>query len=520
MQQPETATRAIDGVGNDMIGARIACVDTGSNGIRFQAAEITGAQTYNVLEYERVPIRLGHQVFLDGRLALDTIDATVRAFTEFRERVERLGIEHFRAVATSAVREAHNRDLLVDRIRREAGIRLEIISGSEEARLVHLAVSSRIDLAGGKWILVDLGGGSVEVSLVDDSGMLWSESHTMGSVRLLEELSEVANSPGNLRRLFSEYISVLRIPATAQYWEPSGFIATGGNIESLAELASAARDESGVGHLPLTDLGSAIDLLSRLSYRERIETLKLREDRADVILPAALVYQRLAVLSRVGEILVPYVGVKDGLILDIAAFLRSDETEEARQENQVLKAAVSMGRRYMFDEAHGTHVADLAGQIFDQTTHLHGGSRHDRMLLKTAATLHDIGSFIALKGHHKHSLYIISRSEIPGLTTEDMQIIGHVARYHRGYPSRHHTEYMALSSKDRIRVSELASLLRIANGLDKQHRQAVSSVKTHIDGADLVVEPRGEGDLLLERWAVCRKTKLFNETFGLNIRVK
>jgi exopolyphosphatase/guanosine-5'-triphosphate,3'-diphosphate pyrophosphatase len=513
--QPRTARHHAE----DTFGTRIACVDTGSNGIRFQAAEITGPLAYDVLEYERVPIRLGHQVFLDGRLALDTIDATVKAFVDFRSRLDRLEIQNFRAIATSAVREAHNRDLLVDRIRRESDIHLEVISGSEEARLVHVAVSSRINLAGGQWILVDLGGGSVEISLVDDSGMLWSESHTMGSVRLLEELSEVANSPGHLRRLFSEYISVLRIPAPAQYWEPSGFIATGGNIESLAGLASATVDEAGVGHLPLGDLSSAIDLLARLSYRERIDTLKLREDRADVILPAALVYQRLAEVSRVSEVLVPYVGVKDGLILDIAGFLQSHESQEARQENQVLRAAVSMGRRYMFDEAHGMHVSDLAGLIFDQTTHLHGASRHDRLLLKTAAILHDVGVFIALKGHHKHSLYIISRSEIPGLTMEDMKIVGHVARYHRGFPSRHHTEYMALSSKDRIRVNTLAALLRIANGLDKQHRQAVKEVRAFVDGSDLVIEPRGEGDLLLERWAVTRKPKLFNETFGLDIRV-
>jgi exopolyphosphatase/guanosine-5'-triphosphate,3'-diphosphate pyrophosphatase len=502
-----------------VVGARVACVDTGSNGIRFQAAEITGSTSYSILEFERVPIRLGHQVFLDGKLAADTMEATVKAFASFRERIDRLGVQHFRAIATSAVREAHNRDLLVDRIFRETGIQLEIITGSEEARLVHVAVSSRIDLSGGKWVMVDLGGGSVEVSLVDDSGMLWSESHTMGSVRLLEELSEVANTPGSLRKLFSEYISVLRIPAPAQYWEPSGFIATGGNIESLAELASAKEDAGGVGHLPLVDLGSAIELLSRLSYAERIEQLKLREDRADVILPAALVYQRLAELSRTTEILVPHVGVKDGLILDMADRLFSLETQEVRYENQIRQAAVSMGRRYMFDEAHGTKVADLAGSIFDQLHALHGRSEHDRLLLTVASILHDVGSFVAMKGHHKHSLYIISRSEIPGLSGDDMILIGHIARYHRGMPSRHHAEFMALSAADRIRVSQLASLLRIANGLDKQHRQVVTSVTVTADNGELSVAPMGTGDLLLERWAVGRKTKLFKETFGLDIRV-
>ena len=498
---------------------RLACVDTGSNAIRFQIADVGSDGAFDVVDFERVAIRLGHRVFLDGNLSSESIDATVRAFIGFRERMDAFSVSQYRAIATSAVREAGNRDLLVDRISREAGIDLEVVTGSEEARLVHVAVSNRIDLSRGKWILVDLGGGSVEVSLVDDSGMLWSESHTMGSVRLLEELSDVANSPGNLSKLFSEYISVLRIPAPAQYWEPAGFIATGGNIEVLARLGSARVDEHGVAHLDMSDLQSSIELFSRLSHRERIQTLGLREDRADVIFPAALVYQRLAQLSMATEILVPHMGVKDGLILDMASSMGSNQTDEARRESQVLQAAVSMGRRYMFDEAHGTHVAELAAVVFDKLYDLHGRNRHDRLLLRVAAMLHDVGMFIAMKGHHKHSMYIISQSEIPGLSTNDMKIVGQIARYHRGHPSRHHDGYTALPSSDRIRVSQLASLLRIANGLDKQHRQHVSDVTLTVEDGALVVKPEGPGDLLLERWAVRRKTRLFRETFGLDIRV-
>ena len=259
------------------------------------------------------PVRLGHQVFVNGRLAAETMDAAVKAFVSFRDQMDALEIRHLRAVATSAVREARNGALLVERIHRDSGIRLEIITGSEEARLVHLAVGSRIDLTGGQWIMADLGGGSVEVSLVDDSGMLWTESHTMGSVRLLEELSSVDQNPGQFQRLLQEYVAVLRIPAPARYWEPSGFIATGGNIEALAKLTAAQPDDRGVSSVPIDDLQSAIELLSRLSYRDRMERLDLREDRADVILPAGMVYLRLAELCGAKTILVPHVGVKEGI---------------------------------------------------------------------------------------------------------------------------------------------------------------------------------------------------------------
>jgi exopolyphosphatase / guanosine-5'-triphosphate,3'-diphosphate pyrophosphatase len=499
----------------------VAAIDTGSNAIRFMAARFAAPGRWIELESERVPVRLGHQVFLRGRLAPEAMDAAVRAFVHFRERLDALGITEVRAVATSAVREARNGALLTERILRESDIRLEIITGMEEARLVHAAVSSRIALEGGQWILVDLGGGSVEVSLVDDAGMLWSESHTMGSVRLLEEVSEGIHDPGRLRTLLEEYVSILRIPAPAQYWTPSGIIATGGNIEALALLAAARTDEKGVSHLPVKDLDASIQLLTRLSYRERMDQLGLKEDRADVILPAALVYQRVARLAGTSEILVPHVGVKEGVVLDLAAHLLSPGPTVARDTSQMVQSAISLGRRFMFDEAHGLHVARLALLLFDRLDKLHGLGPRDRHLLQAAAILHDIGTFISVKRHHKHSLYLISRSELPGLTPDENLLVANVARYHRkSHPQLHHSEYMHLQPADRVRVDQLAALLRIADALDRQHLQRVSDVQVEVRGLDLVLEIEGEGDLLLERWAVQRKKGLFEETYGFSVEIQ
>ncbi|MEX2527684.1 MAG: Ppx/GppA phosphatase family protein [Gemmatimonadota bacterium] len=500
---------------------RVAAVDTGSNAIRFQAQEFVSPDRSTTLEYERVPVRLGHQVFLNGRLAPETMDAAVRAFVHFRERVESLGIHHHRAVATSAVREARNGPLLVDRIYRETGFRLDVIGGSEEARLVHNAVASRVDLSRGKWVLADLGGGSVEVSLVDDVGMLWSESHTMGSVRLLEELAEADADPGRFQRLLEEYVSIIRIPAPSQYWEPAGFIATGGNIEALAKLTASLPDDRGVSTLPVPDLRAASELLARLSFRDRMSQLNLREDRADVILPAALVYLRLAELTGAREILVPHVGVKDGLLLDLMDTLTSHAGAEARYESQLTSAAISLGRRFMFDEAHGAHVARMALSLFDQLVKLHGLGARDRLLLKVAALLHDVGTFVAHKRHHRHSLYLISKSDLPSLSADEILTVANVARYHRkSSPSLSHSDYARLPQDLRVRVDQLASILRLADALDRQRLQLVQSVKVHASALDLTLELEGEGDLLLERWAVSRKQSLFHDTFGLQVRIE
>ncbi|TVP42096.1 MAG: Ppx/GppA family phosphatase [Gemmatimonadales bacterium] len=498
----------------------VAAIDTGSNAIRFLAARFTAPGRWTELESQRVPVRLGHQVFLRGRMAPEAMDAAVRAFVQFRERIDALGIEHVRAVATSAVREARNGTLLTERIAREADIRLEIITGTEEARLVHAAVSWKIDLSGGQWILVDLGGGSVEVSLVDDAGMLWSESHTMGSVRLLEEVTEATHDPGRLRILLEEYVSVLRIPDPAQYWKPNGIIATGGNIEALARLASAPADDAGVAALPMEDLESLIQLLTRLSYRERMDRLGLREDRADVILPAALVYQRVARVAGADRILVPGVGVKEGVVLDMAEHLAAPDSAEARGASQMVQAATMLGRRFMFDEAHAVQVARLSLLLFDRLEKLHGLGVRDRLILHAAALLHDIGNFVSVKKHHKHSLYLISRSELPGLTSAENLLVANVARYHRkSHPQLHHDDYMQLPPADRVRVDQLASLLRLADALDRQHLQRVHDVEVTVRGLKLLLSIAGEGDLLLERWAVGQKKGLFEDTYGLTVEV-
>jgi exopolyphosphatase/guanosine-5'-triphosphate,3'-diphosphate pyrophosphatase len=489
-------------------------VDTGSNAIRFLAAEFTGPTEFDTLIYERVPVRLGHQVFLTGRLAPQAMDGAVAAFSSFKEQMDGLDLAAFRAVATSAVREANNGLELVGRILEETGIVLEMISGSEEARLVHLSVASRVNLTGGQWILTDLGGGSVEVSLVDDMGMLWSESHTMGSVRVLEELSEAGTDSTGYQRLLSDYVSTLRIPSPAQYWSPAGFVATGGNIEALANLTGVPRNASGVGTLPRQDLRSAIDLLSRLSYHERMNQLGLREDRADVILPAAMVYHHLARLANAEEIIVPGVGVKEGILLDLVDDLISHTTHEVRREQQLAKACISFGRRFMFDEAHGIHVGKLALSIFDQTRKLHGFGTQERRLLLAASILHDIGAFIGHKRHHKHALYLISHSELPGLSTNEMLIVANIARYHRkNIPRKHHPDFIRLSEEDQERTTILSAILRVADALDRSHLQSVEDVEVTWEKKEMEVKLRGDGDLLLERWAVSRKTTLFGKVF-------
>jgi exopolyphosphatase/guanosine-5'-triphosphate,3'-diphosphate pyrophosphatase len=370
---------------------RLGAIDVGSNAIRFLAAEVADDGSQRLLESERLAVRLGGDVFTKLRaLSPETMDAGVAALSRIRRRIDDLGIVNYRAVATSAVRESRNGGEFVERVRRESGIHLETISGSEESHLVWLAVRGRVPLGPSRWLMMDLGGGSVEVSVVDRDGILWTESHTLGSVRLLQAFEEEEASK-DYQELLERYAHSLKVPSAVAEWNPVGAIATGGNIEALADLAGVSRGADGVSVLSVEDLRRVMNKLSRLKVEDRVKKLGLREDRADVIVPAAVVYERVAELSGAREILVPRVGLKEGILLDLTDELQNRSAHSDRRDRELRAAAVSLGRRFHFDEAHAQQVSRLALALFDQLEPLHGLGGKERRLLLAGALLHDIG---------------------------------------------------------------------------------------------------------------------------------
>lgn len=294
----------------------IAAIDAGSNAIRFVAARASAAGSYERIESRREPLRLGRGAFRTGRIPDAAADAAVEVFGRFRARLDALGVVRYRAVATSAIRESGNGPLLAARARAEAGIRLEIIDGLEEARLVWTAVRHRFDPGEDQWLLADLGGGSLELSLVAGDRLLRVETHPIGTVRLLDRLGAAADERDRVRAM----LQGLRLPQAPGSPEPpplAGVVATGGNVEAIADLARAPRD-GGVRRLTLRAIERVLDRLAAMSPEARTERLGLRPDRADVIVPAGVVYLSVAQRAGADSLLVPDVGVKEGVLLELA----------------------------------------------------------------------------------------------------------------------------------------------------------------------------------------------------------
>lgn len=310
---------------------RVACIDIGSNGIRCAAALFTDADQHQMILQERAAVRLGQGVFQTGAIDRESMDAAILALASFKKGLDVLGVKHLRVVATSAVREAANQDQLLLRARREAKVAIEVIHGVEEARLGHVAVAHRIPMGRDPWMLMDLGGGSVEVSLADARGIRWSESYPMGAVRLLAEFASCKGDTKRFQAFVADTMAPLR-SAGAKGHAPVGLAATGGNIEALADLADAKPDGKGVRVVPVETLRALAQKLAGLSVEERQATFGLRPDRADVIVPAALIYEQVAKLVGLDAIHVPFTGLKDGVLHDLVdgLALRATGARDAR----------------------------------------------------------------------------------------------------------------------------------------------------------------------------------------------
>ncbi|MEM9068107.1 MAG: Ppx/GppA phosphatase family protein [Myxococcota bacterium] len=497
---------------------RFAAIDVGSNAMRLlivQAKEPTRIRPFRSM---RFPVRLGHGVFQTGRLNPHAIDECVEAMRAFADAMEDAKVDDYRAVVTASARSASNADVLFDRIREETGIALNAISGTEEARLVGMAVRDVWPIEG-RTLLMDLGGGSLEISDLSDGG--FTVSLAIGTVRILEAFLE-PGAPIDQQQdhLVREYVDRLLAPHRRKLRQANWdhVIGTGGNLVAASQLCPVEGAQ-----VPTIDVEKARELrgvLAGLTKAERVAQYNLKADRADVIVPALYVIVAMADLAKVNAIEVPGVGLKDGIVKELVQ-KHYRVWDYGREDDKVVAAAIQLGRRYHFDERYALHTAAIADRIFEGTQKLHRLGEKSRAMLKVAALLHNIGVFINQQSHHKHSQYIIENSDLMGPSPETRRMIALIARYHRrATPSPRHTAYRSLNSSDRDRVKNLAAILRVAIALDRGHLGKVTVDNVKIKRGTVVIEVSAATDISLEIWTVERKADLFRDVFGRDVRIK
>jgi exopolyphosphatase/guanosine-5'-triphosphate,3'-diphosphate pyrophosphatase len=501
---------------------KIAAIDAGSNALRLVVANLDDAWQVQPVENIRIPVRLGEDVFTNNTLREPTIQQAVEAFNQFHRIVNDFGVSRLRAVATSAVREAQNSEILVDRILRASGIELEVINGEEEARLVHLAVAAVLDLGGKRAMLVDIGGGSVEITITKDGNILSSRSYNLGTVRLLQRLQEegLSRQPEMFDRLLREYTDAARrrIEQEIGNEKVDICVGTGGNVEELGELRQKIFEQDSDRCVTMKELDELVRLLDQMSVKERIHKFNLRPDRADVILPASIVLKMIAGIAGVEEILIPDVGLKNGILLDLAHSMAQEMHLPDR--DQVWGSAIRIGQKYQFNLEHAACVSRLATRLFDQALTLHLLAGEERLILEIGALLHDVGHFINTVDHDQHGYYLLRANHIIGLSERQQEMVACLVQFHRkGTPYREQAASSTLSQKDRLTVTKLCAFLRLADALDGSRTQRVTDVNLSRGESGWRLRLSGAEDLTLEKWSVMKRRSLFQEIFGSSLEI-
>jgi exopolyphosphatase/guanosine-5'-triphosphate,3'-diphosphate pyrophosphatase len=508
---------------------KIAAIDIGSNSIHMVVARIDAAGHFTPIDRAKESVRLGQGTLRTHTLSARARRAGLETLRTFRRLAETHEVERILAVATSAVREARNGgDFLAD-VGRKLRIHVDVITGTEEARLIHLAVSNALDLGTEPVLIVDVGGGSVEFIVAKGPETELLESRKIGVLRLADRWK--AKDPPTsaqvreLEKIISEEIDDLCSRIRSR--RPRRMIGTSGTALNLAAVAAhlaAGQPPARLNALRVkaAAIQRARDLIIHRDRKRRQRIPGLERRRVDIIVPGAILISQ--VMREVGarELTVCDWAVREGIILD---FIRrhgrdiadSDETADVRR-----RAVLHLGRRFDYEAAHAQQVARLAGLLFDQTRALHGLGARERTWLEEAALLHDLGNHVAHTSHHRHTYYLIRNGELMGIEPDEIALIAAVARYHRkGGPKEKDEEMQELPERLRPYVEPLAALLRLADGLDRSHFGVVRDLKVTQRGSTVTIRVAVDGRAAaeLELWAARRKADVFEKVFNKRIRI-
>ena len=504
---------------------RIAAIDIGTNSIHMIVVKVRPDLSFEVIDREKDMVRLGAGG-LDGRnLTPTAMTSALQTLTKFSRLAESHKVDEIVATATSATREAENGGDFMAEVGRQTGIRVRVISGTEEARLIHLAAGYGVNVGGSSAVVIDIGGGSVEVTLGSATHLKYGKSFKAGVIRLTERFVKTDPlSHDNERRLVKQLNR--EMGSYLDTVSRSGFdrvIGTSGTILSLGALALS---EDGEAPGELRNRRVSAKTIHRLrkqivaaDLEERLRMPGLDPRRADLSVAGAVLLDTILRGLGADELTLCDLALREGLVLDYIHRNSARIKKVERYPDVRRRSVVELGERCGYWSEHAQQVARLALSIFDQTRSVHGLGDREREWLEYAALLHDVGVHISYDRHHRHSYYLIKNGDLRGFDPREIEVIALVARYHRqATPKKSHEGYADLNGATRTAVRVLSAIVRLAEGLDRSHAQALAGIDLFPRGDDYLARLRANGDAELELWAAHRHVAPLERELDMPIR--
>jgi len=492
-----------------------AVIDLGASAIRMVIAEQKEKKPYVVIESLTQSIRLGVDTFLTGLISQDSAIACTKTLKKFHRILTDYQVIDCRVVATSAVIEARNRDYFLDYVYRHTGFRIEAIDSQETCKMIYLSVLNEMsranEILAPNSLLVDLGTGNARTVFIKEGKIIWIQSLKLGSLRLREILHDIDVQSFEFHKVLQAFIQadIDLMKRLTPLLKIEQFIATGSMIgDILRYLAPQFADKTFL-KVEADWFLKIFTKYKNVTIEQFIEEKKVPLEKADILLPAIIVYWYYASIFKANCIIVTESSLAEGVILDRLAPIPDFNAH-------ILASARSLNTRFASDAPHAEKVLELAEQIFEQTNPLHKLSADYLLILKVAALLHDIGYFVDDRKHHQHSEYLIMASPITGLTDRQRACIAFVARNHRHYEIKFQPgKPIEFSNDERTSLTKLVAMLRIANALDKSHTASVEKLKIKYkkDQQQLVFKIITKMNLPLEKWAFSHSIQLFKDLF-------
>ena len=505
-------------------GVRIAAIDIGSNSIRQIVADVSPSGAIRVVDEMKEAPRLGAGLHERGELREEAMLAAIDAIGRMATLGRQLGARRIEAVATSAVREASNGRLFLDLVREATGLEVRLLQGTQEARLSFLSALAHFELGAGRAVVMDIGGGSLELALSADGLLERLLSFPFGGIRLTDQFLSPEPRRRSVRALRRHVRGELREAIGRRDWYGAHVFGSGGTFTNLAAMHLARQDVQTARTLhgtavTRTQLEHLLDALQDMSPDERAKVAGLNPARADIIVAGLAVAAEVLGLFKARELTVSAYGIREGLVLQAARVTPAIADPGEARERSVRELA----ERCHYEEPHARQVQRLALRLFDALGERLGCDAADRATLADAALLHDVGYHINYNKHHKHSYHLVLHAELLGVPPAEQVAVANVARYHRGAaPKRSHRNFGSLDRSLRRRIERLAALLRVADGFDRGHVGAVSELKVRwLERAIRITPvPRPEAtSLRLELWGASRKSELLAKVAGVPVEI-
>ncbi|SHJ33420.1 Ppx/GppA phosphatase family protein [Propionispora hippei] len=503
-----------------------AAVHIGSEQISLQIVEYKSLQDIKVIERANYQMVLGEETFKTGQISFSAVSELCELLKGYRRLLAEYGVTEYRLVATTAIREADNQQYIIDQIRVKTGFRVEVAGMTQEIFYKYVALYRRMQEAQlanrtDAVLFVDISSGGLGITLYKQGALIYQQNLHIGILRIKESFEKHQRESLHFHKALEEFIYSVIAPVQEELGRHQIKYLVLSGLETNLLLSILGREpQEAVSYISLHDFYQLYKQVVNLNLSQIIDIFNLAENKADMVLPTIILYRQIMALTDVEQIVI----ANDQFIDGITTLYIAENTKDAWLQDieaQLVSLARSFARRYRYNEAHAEKVEEIALIIYDRIVKLHGMGKRERLLLKVAAILHDIGKFINLRRHYLYSYRLILSSDILGFSEEEKIIMASVAYYHsKGTPSDFESGFNSLTKEQKVTVAKLAAILRLANSLDCTHRQKIVKCTASFNEEMLFVAVEAREDISLEEWTFEDKARFFENVFGIRAILK